>query len=161
MRTYFTVATDKDAKAVESLKERMDVHITVIGEKEIKAQPDKRFAERAIVASMNAILTKADEAVFLNPYFAQVKPLDDFFKGDDDAVVFFNPNNKNPQAVWSIPPPKYIQPIVILVRNKQFAKEWLDMCFKPFFDKYAGRELDVLNILAYYGDYKVKAVSMV
>ena len=160
MRTYYTVATDKDKKAVESLKERMDVHIQVIGEKEIKAQPDKRFQERAIVATLNAILTKADEAVFLNPYFVQVKPLDPFFEGDDDAVLFFNPKNTNPQSVWSISPQQYIQPIVLFIRNKKFAKEWLDMCFKPFFDRYPGRELDVLNILAYYGDYKVKLISM-
>ena len=160
MRRYFTVATQKDNKAVESLKSRMNEHIEVIGEQEIKAQPDKRFAERAIAASMNVVLQKCDEAVFVNPYFMEVKPLDDFFQGDEDGVFFFNPKNTNPQLVWNISPQQYIQPIVMLVRNKDFAKEWLAMCFKPFFDNYNGRELDVLNMLVYYGDYNVKLVSM-
>jgi hypothetical protein len=53
----------------------------------------------------------------------------------------------------------YVNCGFVVLRSNEFVKHWLDLCYTPHFDRYQMREQDLLNILVYYGNYKVKMLD--
>lgn len=71
--------------------------------------------------------------------------------------------NSNPREfkkwvvqVWDILPANYMNCGFVAMRNKEFIKHWEMICNRPNIKNYGYREQDMLNILYYYGNYKVK-----
>ena len=86
--------------------------------------------------------------------------LSHIWEGDFDVAVVQNSNPREmktyPVAVWDIPPLDYLNCGFVVMKSKKFVEHWLSLCYSPHFDHYQMKEQDLLNILVYYGDYKVK-----
>lgn len=58
--------------------------------------------------------------------------------------------------VWDVPPAQYVNNGLVVLRSKEFVDHWLSLCMRPNIVNYPMREQDILNILVYYGNYKIK-----
>lgn len=61
--------------------------------------------------------------------------------------------------IWDIPPSQYVNNGLVVLRNREFVHHWLTLCGRPNFMNYPMREQDLLNILVYYGNYRVKMLD--
>ena len=78
-----------------------------------------------------------------------------------DVGTVYNWNRIDPKtygevSVWDVTPPIYYNCGFVVMRSKEFIDHWWMLCNKPNFKNYRYREQDLLNILCYYGNYKVK-----
>lgn len=81
-----------------------------------------------------------------------------------DVGVVYNFNRMDAQKyglikVWDVPPQSYINNGLVVLRSKEFINHWLALCNKPNFVNYPMREQDLLNILCFYGNYRVKLLD--
>ena len=157
MTKYFTILDVKDKHPqIEG------VEVDVVGLRE-RITSTKDFKVRAISTSINMFFDKGfKEVIYLAPNTKFTKdPKSLYDVSDADATVFRMEKimEKNPtvvRAVWDIGPPSYLYSNCIMVKSPKFAKEWLAMTGKVNFENYKGWEMDVLNMLVYYGDFKVR-----
>jgi len=91
--------------------------------------------------------------------------LSELWKGKFDVGVVNNSNPRNldhmnktgqKTSVWDIHPLAYVNCGLVVMQNKKFINHWWKLCNSPHFDNYQYREQDLLNIMVFYGDYKVK-----
>ena len=80
---------------------------------------------------------------------------------DYDVGTVLNWNRVDPKtygevAVWDVTAPIYYNCGFVVMRSKEFIDHWWKLCDKPNIKNYRYREQDLLNILCYYGNYKVK-----
>lgn len=78
-----------------------------------------------------------------------------------DIGGVINWNRIDPQLyglvqVWDINPSRYLNCGLVAMRSKQFIDHWWELCTSEHFDVYQYKEQDLLNILAWYCQYKVK-----
>ncbi len=59
-------------------------------------------------------------------------------------------------TVWNIAPQAYFNCGLVAMRSKEFVQKWWELCFSPHFNSYQYREQDLMNIMAYYFDWKFK-----
>ena len=59
-------------------------------------------------------------------------------------------------SVWDINPIDYINCGFVVMKSKRFVKHWLKLCTPERATHYQFYEQDFLNILCFYGDYKVR-----
>jgi hypothetical protein len=62
--------------------------------------------------------------------------------------------------VWDIGKEQYINNGFVSLRNKEFVEHWLSLCLRPNINHYQFREQDILNIICYYGNYKVTCFDL-
>jgi len=91
--------------------------------------------------------------------------LSELWQGKFDVGVV---NNSNPRellsmrrtgqttTVWDIHPLAYVNCGLVVMQSKKFINHWWKLCTSEHFLNYQYREQDLLNILTFYGDYKVK-----
>ena len=87
------------------------------------------------------------------------------WEGDFDVAVVQNANPRELAAqqqmmgkvvqVWDIDPLDYVNCGFVVVKSERFVDHWLRLC-TPQRQHYQFYEQDFLNILVFYGDYKVK-----
>lgn len=99
------------------------------------------------------IQTNADQIITGN--------LDHVLRGDYEMGVVYNWNKVDPPAFGTvscldIPGQYYYNLGFIAVRSKRLIENWHRLVNSYHFHNYQYREQDLMNILAYYGDYKVK-----
>ena len=86
--------------------------------------------------------------------------LDHVWEGDFDIGVVQNSNPREMAtysiSVWDIPPLDYVNCGFVVMKNKAFVEHWWRLCDSSHFNNYQMREQDLLNIMVFYGDYKVK-----
>ena len=86
--------------------------------------------------------------------------LSSIWETDYDVAVVNNSNpreNKaHPYTIWNIHPLSYINNGLVVLKNPNFVAHWKKLCYSPHFDYYQMKEQDLLNIMVFYGDYKVK-----
>ena len=89
------------------------------------------------------------------------------FEGDFDVAVVQNANPREIQSqmqmmgktvqVWDIDALKeYVNCGFVVIKSKEFVDHWLSLCTKKRANVYQFYEQDFLNILCYYGNYKVR-----
>ena len=81
-----------------------------------------------------------------------------------DVGVVYNYNRMDAEKyglikVWDILPQTYLNNGFVVLRSKEFITHWLMLCNRPNFVNYPMREQDILNILCYYGNYRVKLLD--
>lgn len=59
-------------------------------------------------------------------------------------------------TVWDIKAEEYFNCGLVAMRSKRFVNQWFKLCQSPHFVNYRMREQDLLNILCWYGDYRVR-----
>ena len=89
--------------------------------------------------------------------------LDHIWEGDYDMAVVNNANPKEfktyPVSVWDIDPLAYVNAGFVVMKSERFINHWLNLCYSPHFNNYQMKEQDLLNILVFYGDYRVKLLD--
>jgi len=83
-------------------------------------------------------------------------------KGWDAACV----NNSNPRElkkvevkVWDVHPLAYLNAGLVVMHSKKFIDHWMRLCMSDHFNAYQFREQDLMNIMAFYGDWKVRLLD--
>ena len=157
---YFTVITDPDKEKSPVVPDGVNVDVVGLREAEMTENPD--YLKRKIVTTMNMFFNKGfDDVCYIAPNTLLRKfPSELYDTPDSHATVYKHEkvvdSGVNVRAVWDVAPQSYLVDNMVHVRSKAFAEEWLKMTFKPFFQNYNGHEMDVLNMLVYYGDYRVR-----
>jgi hypothetical protein len=142
-----------------------ELPLALIGPEQLKLNPDPSFFYRATPMLGNQFLNVEgyDTVIKLDADQVITGKLNHLWEGEFDVAVVQNSNpremKKSPVQVWDILPPDYVNCGLVVMRSKEFVKHWLDLCFSPHFDRYQMREQDLLNILVYYGNYKVKLLD--
>lgn len=78
-----------------------------------------------------------------------------------DVGTVYNWNRVDPRiygeiGLFTIQPKEYYNCGFVVMRNRDFVNEWLELCNGKHFDRMPMREQGFLNILAHYGRFKVK-----
>jgi lipopolysaccharide biosynthesis glycosyltransferase len=82
--------------------------------------------------------------------------LNHLWESEYDLGVVLNSNPMEPPVgVWDIPPQIYLNCGLVAMRSKEAVDHWAGLCNSSHFQNYQMREQDLLNILVYYGNYKV------
>ena len=61
-----------------------------------------------------------------------------------------------PVGGWGIIPIEYFNCGLVAMRSEVFAKDWMEKCLTPQFERLQFKEQDILNALCYYGRYNVR-----
>ena len=65
-----------------------------------------------------------------------------------------DPQLFGPVTVWNIAPTSYFNCGIVAMRNREFVEKWFRLCNSGHFASYKYREQDLMNIMAFYFDYK-------
>lgn len=164
-RAYFCIADNNNLEQFKTLEKSFkhfhpNEELILIGEKEVKETNDPHIFYRA------------------TPYFAKKLMdlgFDEVCKLDADQIILGNldhiwnvkydigaVNNSNPKelksvevSVWDIHPMAYLNCGFVVMKSKEVVDHWLKLCYSPHFNSYQFREQDLLNIIAFYGNYDV------
>lgn len=89
--------------------------------------------------------------------------LSHIWEGDFDVATVNNSNPREmkvyPVSVWDIHPLAYQNCGFVVMKSESFVNHWWKLCLSPHFQSYQMREQDLLNIIIFYGDYKVKRLD--
>jgi len=165
-KCYFSIATAQYVPMFEMLKNSLrkfdkNTDFILFGEEEVRRSNDQMLFYRAAPYFANLLFDQGYEAVCkIDADTLILGNLDHIWEEDYDAAVIQNSNPKEvktyPVAVWDINPMIYVNAGLVVMKNKQFIEHWLKLCYSPHFDTYQFKEQDLLNILVYYGNYKIK-----
>jgi hypothetical protein len=76
---------------------------------------------------------------------------------DYDIGTVLNGNPKEPPvSVWDINPAQYMNCGLVVMKSKHFINHWWNLCNSAHFQNYQFREQDLMNVMIYYMDYKVR-----
>lgn len=165
-RIFWSIADNNNIKYFEMMKNSFK-----------KFNPN----EELILFDQNAVMATGDKDIFYRatPYFTKrlmeqgydevckldadqiiTSNLDHIFEGDFDLAGVFNSNPRedkvNPIRLWDINPFSYLNCGFVVMRSKEFVDHWLNLCMSDHFGNYQYREQDLLNIMVFYGNYKIK-----
>ena len=166
--TFLTIASDKTNLEYYKLmknslnKFHPDVPHLLYDEAKIKKyQSDPMWLYRSTPLILNEIKDDYDLIIQINADQIVTGSLDYILKGDYELGVVYNYNRVDPAmygpvSVLDIPNQYYYNLGTVGVHSKRLIENWHRLCYTYHFMNYRYREQDLMNILAYYGDYKVK-----
>jgi hypothetical protein len=67
-----------------------------------------------------------------------------------------DPQVYGPVGVIDVPPVMYLNCGLVAMRNREFVEKWFRLCHSVHFNAFQYKEQDLLNIMAFYFDWKVK-----
>lgn len=165
-KVFWSIADNQNIKYFEMLKSsfqkfHLNEELLLIGEKEIQDSRDNHIFYRATPYFTKYLMEQGyDWVCKLDADQIVTGNLDHIWEEDYDVAVV---NNSNPREmkqvvvrVWDIHPLSYINCGFVVCKSKRFVDHWLGLCRSSHFESYQYREQDLLNILVFYGDYKVK-----
>lgn len=165
----FSIATDpKNLEYYEMMKNSLkkfhpDIPLILYNAEKVKkySDIDKSWSYRATPSIMNELKDEYDLIIQVNADQIITGPLDYVLEGNYDMGVVYNWNRVDPKrygsvSVLDIPSYYYYNLGFIAVRSKRLIKNWKKLAYSYHFMNYRYREQDLLNIMAYYGDYKVR-----
>jgi len=166
------IANEANLKYFEMMKNSLrkfhteeELPLALVGPEQLKDNPDPNLFFRATPILGKQFLDLGYETVIkLDVDQVITGKLNHIWENPDyDVAVVQNSNPKEmatyPVSVWDIPPMAYINCGFVVMRSKEFVDHWLNLCFSPHFDHYQMREQDLLNILVFYGNYKVRMLD--
>lgn len=145
-----------------------EVELLLWDEEKIKTYNDPNWFYRASPTILKECIEKYEMCVALDSDQIIMGKLDHIFNGDFDIGTVLNINRVDPPKYGlvqfqGIPPSDYFNNGLVAIRNtpkgKEFINEWHRLCHSKYFDRFQFREQDILNILAHYGNYKVKCLD--
>lgn len=164
---FFSIASDEKNKEYlkmmsNSLKKfHPDIPHLIWDEEKVKKYDDPMWLYRSSPAIMYELRNDYDLIIQINVDQIVTGPLDAMLKGDYELGVVYNynridPTMFNPVSVLDIPNQYYYNLGTVAVRSKRLIEQWYKLVYSYHFTNYQYREQDLMNIMAYYGDYKVK-----
>ena len=166
MRCFYSVATGPYVEYFEMLKKSLrhfnqKTDFILFGENDIKQANDPMIFYRAAPYFAKKLFEQGyTEVCKLDADTLVLGNLDHIWEGDYDVAVVHNANPREfktyPVVVWDIQPMEYVNAGFVVMKSERFINHWLNLCYSPRFEHYQMREQDLLNILVFYGDYKVR-----
>lgn len=163
----FTIATDPKNQEYAKMMINSwnnfhpDIPLLVWDDVKCKKYDDPLFFLRATPTIAYELMKDYDLVIQTNADQIITGNLDYVLKGDYDVGTVYNYNPTHtkkygPISCIDIPNMYYYNNGFIAMRSKRFITNWYNLCYSYHFGNYQYREQDLLNILCYYGDYKVK-----
>ncbi len=161
----FSIADNKNLPyfkmmAASFKKFHPDIPLILCGEEEINNYNDKDFFYRATPILASKLIKEYETVIKLDADQIIAGDLNNALEGDYDIAVV---NNSNPRElkkikvnVWDINPLAYVNCGLVIMKSERLINHWLKLCRSEFFGGYQYREQDLLNIVDFYGDYKVR-----
>src|SRR3990167_5497851 len=163
---FYSIATGSYVPMFEMLKNSLrkfdkDTDFILFGENDIKQSNDPMILYRAAPYFAKKLFEQGyTEVVKLDADSLILGNLDHIWEGDYDVAVVNNSNPREmktyPVSVIDIHPLAYINAGFVVMKSERFINHWLNLCYSPRFVHYQMREQDLLNILVFYGGYKVR-----
>jgi hypothetical protein len=170
---FFSLATDETNMGYykmmrNSLKKfHPDIpHLLYDKEKIKKYLDDPMWMYRSSPSILYELRNDYDLIIQINADQIVTGPLDEILKGDYELGVVYNYNRVDPTmygavSVLDIPNQYYYNLGTVAVHSKALIEHWYRLCYTYHFMNYRYREQDLVNIMAYYGNYKVKCFDEV
>lgn len=163
----FTIADEKNLPYYEMMKNSLrkfhseeELPLILIGPKELAENNDPEKFYRMTPFIAKDLLEEYETVIKLDSDQIITGPLNELFEGKFDIGVVNNSNPRElksyPVSVWNIHPLAYCNAGLVVMKNKKLVDHWWKLCTSEHFQSYQFREQDLLNILIFYGDYKVK-----
>jgi len=137
-----------------------DLPLVLVTEESIKATKDPMFFYRATPMIAKDLIKEYETVIKFDCDQIVCGDISHIWKEDFDVGVV---NNSNPREmknllvrVWDIHPLSYLNCGLVVMKSEEFINHWWGLCVSPHFDQYQYREQDLLNIMVFYGNYKVK-----
>jgi lipopolysaccharide biosynthesis glycosyltransferase len=167
---FFTIATSgppysNEDKPFEMLKNSLakfhpDVPLIRIGNQDVDDYRDTGFFFRATPIIARTLIDQYDTVIKIDSDSIVTGDLSELFEGTYDIGLVNNSNPREmrsyPVAVWDIHPLAYVNAGFVVMKSKSFIDHWFNLCMSQHFMSYQMREQDLLNIMAFYGDYQVR-----
>lgn len=164
---FFTIADENNQKYLKKLKSSLkkfhpDIKLEVV-EKELLQETlriDPDFFYRATPAVARDLLKEYETVIKIDADSVVTGDLSHTWGGDFDVAVVNNSNPKEaqvyPVTVWNIHQLSYLNCGFVVMKSVEFVDHWWKLCTSPHFQYYQMREQDLLNIMVFYGNYKVR-----
>jgi len=139
-----------------------ELPLILVGGEQLKAvvQQDPHFFYRATPGVAKDLIHAYDTVIKIDADSVITGDLSHLWeeKGYDIGVV----NNSNPRelknltvTVWNIHPLSYVNCGLVVMKSEEFVDHWWQLCLSPHFNFYQMKEQDLLNIIVFYGNYKI------
>lgn len=163
----FTVADNNNLQYYEKFKNSLrkwhpegEVDLLLVTETEIAKFNDPKFFYRAKPLLASQLLGQYEVIIGMDCDQVVCGDISTLWADSElDVLCVHNSNPKEaksyPVQVWDIGVNEYLNAGLVVMRSEKFIKHWAGLCMSPRFDKYQMGEQDLLNIMVYYGDYKV------
>ena len=165
-RAFFVIADNNVQKEFTMMKASLGkfhpgVELVVFDDAAIEGTKDSQFFYRSTPYVANLLFSRGyDQLCKLDADQIITGDLSDIWEGEFDVAVVNNSNPREhkvyPYTIWNIHPLSYINNGLVVMKNPRFVAHWKKLCYSPHFDYYQMKEQDLLNIMVFYGDYKVK-----
>lgn len=164
---FFSIATDpKNMEYYEMMKNSLkkfhpDIPLFLWDAEKAKKYDDEMFHYRSTPVIMKELMNDYELIIQTNADQIITGNLDHVLRGDYDVGVVYNANRVDPKqygvvSCWDIPYTYYYNLGFVAVRSKRFIEHWNKLVFSYHFGNYQYKEQDLLNIMLYYGDYRIK-----
>lgn len=164
---FFSFASDSvNLGYLEMMKNSLskfhpDIPLLVWDQKKISKYDDPHWMYRGTPNVMYELRNDYDLIIQVNADQIITGSLDYVLKGDYEMGVVYNYNRVDPQmygpvSCLDIPSYYYYNLGFIAIHSKRLIEHWYKLSNSYHFMNYQFREQDLMNIMAYYGDYKVK-----
>ncbi len=165
-RAFFTIADKNNLKYYEMMKNSLgkfhpNEELVLFDDIAIQATKDPQFFYRSTPYVADLLFNRGyDQLCKLDADQIITGDLSSIWEGDFDAAVVNNSNPREhkayPYTVWNIHPYSYVNNGLVVLKNPKFASHWKKLCYSTHFNYYQMKEQDLLNIMVFYGDHKVK-----
>lgn len=169
-RIAFTIADDNNLpyaeKMIKSLRKfhtEEELPVVVISGDQLKGflKQDPMFYYRATPIIAKKLWSEGyNQIIKIDADSVITGDISHTWKDDFDVGVVNNSNprefKKYPVSVWNIHPLSYVNAGFVVMKSERFINHWFNLCHSPHFDFYQMKEQDLLNIMVFYMDFKVK-----
>ncbi len=167
----FTIADAKNlpwAKMMEKSFHHFhpDIPLIIYGDKEIAevGMHPSQFFYLATPYYARKLIKEYDQVLKLDADQIITAPLEilDSPENFDVGVVYNWTRDRISETikVWDVTPQGYFNNGFVVFRNADLIEHIWKLCNERYFSNYQFREQDMLNIVCYYGDYKVKPIDV-
>lgn len=136
-----------------------ELPLVSVTEEGIKASNDPAFFYRATPRVAMDLIKEYETVIKFDCDQVVCGDISGIWKGDFDIACV---NNSNPRemkklvvSVLDIHPLTYLNCGLVVMKSEKFINHWWNLCISPHFDNYQYKEQDLLNIMVFYGDYKI------
>ena len=165
-RCFFVIADKNVQKELIMLKNSLknfhpDEELVIFDDQKIQATRDSQIFYRSTPLFADILFKRGyTEICKLDADQIITGDLSSIWETEYDVAVVNNSNPREnkvyPVSVWNIHPLSYVNNGLVVLKNPRFANHWKKLCYSSHFDYYQMKEQDLLNIMVFYGDYKVK-----
>ncbi len=165
----FTIADANNMKYYERMKNSLrkfhseeELPLLLWNQAKIESYNDPAFFYRATPIIARQLLKDYDLVLKIDADSIITGDLNHIINDTSyDLAAPLNWNRYDPQvfgqvSVVDVPPTMYLNCGLVAMRNRELVEKWFRLCHSQHFGAYQYREQDLLNIIAFYFDWKVK-----